>query len=105
VKAAVGSKPSILGKKLDMAYTVTDTYCEVDINVNSAMVARTIFGTVKSYAKSLVVDLAFIIEGTDSEELPERVLGSVRLHKLDLALFPTLNASDAPELRSEEGEE
>ena len=66
------------------------------------MVARTIFGTVKSYAKSLVVDLAFLIEGTNADELPERLLGSVRLHQVDLASFPTLSASEAPELKSEE---
>ena len=35
-------------------------------------------------AQALVIDLAFVIEGTTEEELPERLLGAVRLHRINL---------------------
>ena len=44
------------------------------------------------YAKSLVVDLAFVIEAQTADELPEQVLGGARLcHiSLDDASIPAL---------------
>ncbi|KMS64854.1 hypothetical protein BVRB_041990 [Beta vulgaris subsp. vulgaris] len=33
----------------------------------------------------LVIEMAFTLEGSTAEELPERALGSVRLSKVDLA--------------------
>ena len=33
---------------------------------------------------ALVIDLAFVIEGQDEAELPERLLGAVRMHRINL---------------------
>ena len=33
----------------------------------------------------IVIDLAFVIQGNDEEELPEHILGSCRLSRIDLA--------------------
>jgi len=45
------------------------------------------FNLVKGYAKSLVIDLLFLIEGQRAEELPEQLLGGVRLFTVDYAKF------------------
>lgn len=39
---------------------------------------------------SVTVDLGFVIEGRTEDELPEQMLGCVRLHKIDALLAPTL---------------
>lgn len=33
----------------------------------------------------LVIDLAFVVQGEDEEELPEHILGTVRLSRIDLS--------------------
>jgi len=38
----------------------------------------------RNAAKSMVLDLYFTLEGKKAEELPEQILGGVRLHYLDL---------------------
>ena len=55
------------------------------IDVGSDTIARSILGVVEGYTTSLVIDLGFVIEGTETEELPECVLGCVRLCRLDLS--------------------
>ena len=38
----------------------------------------------KNAAEQLVIDMAFVIEGKKEDELPEHILGAVRLHKISL---------------------
>ena len=53
--------------------------------------ARQILGIVKSGTASLVLDLALVVEGTADGELPERVLGTARLHRVNPDAAPTLD--------------
>ena len=62
-------------------------YLEIDIDVGSSSVARAIFGHVSTLTKSICVDLAFLIQGNSEEELPERILGGVRLAQVILIFF------------------
>ena len=39
---------------------------------------------VKGITRSLVIDLAVLVESQDAEELPEQLIGNVRLDHLDL---------------------
>ena len=48
---------------------------------------------VRSCTKSLVVDMGFVLEGTEAWELPECLLGVMRLHHLDLSHLKTLDMS------------
>jgi len=95
VKTGVGSRPSILGKALKQRFTRGEGYFEVDVDCNSSPSAGRIVSLVKSYARSLVVDLAFVLEAQTAEELPERALGCVRLLHVDLGEqhVPTLTSS------------
>lgn len=45
---------------------------------------NSIASTVAGKAESVAVDLAFVLEGQGEEELPERVLGGVRLHHVNM---------------------
>mmetsp|Transcript_4273 Transcript_4273/g.6339 ORF Transcript_4273/g.6339 Transcript_4273/m.6339 type:complete len:255 (+) Transcript_4273:105-869(+) len=84
VRKAVGSKPAILGRKLKQVYIRTDRYFELIINISSDTVASKIVSLSVGYAKTLVVDMAFLVEADSSEFLPEQLLGGVRLKGLDL---------------------
>ncbi|KNC82945.1 hypothetical protein SARC_04767, partial [Sphaeroforma arctica JP610] len=84
LRKVLGAKPAIIGNKgLTNPYFRGENWFEVDIDVNSDSHARNITGMVVGATKSLVVDIAFIIEAQAEEELPERVLGTVRLNHLD----------------------
>jgi len=83
VKKAVG-QPALVCKALDTYCHVGEGYCEIAIDVGSSKVAQKVMGVCTSFAKSLVIDLGYTIEGKKEEELPERVLGAIRLHYIDL---------------------
>lgn len=83
VKKAVGSKPTILGKKLTQSYIRDDRYLEVMVDLGSSVIAAKVVKLAKGYAKHLVVDMAFLLEGKTTACLPERILGTVRLTHVD----------------------
>jgi len=84
VRKGVGATPAILGKKLAMTYHKTPNYLEIDVDVGVSSMAGAIVKLVTGPAKSLVVDLAFLIEAQKEEELPEEILGAIRLLHVDL---------------------
>eukprot|EP00566_Odontella_aurita_P015491 CAMPEP_0113551646 /NCGR_PEP_ID=MMETSP0015_2-20120614/14635_1 /TAXON_ID=2838 /ORGANISM="Odontella" /LENGTH=338 /DNA_ID=CAMNT_0000452551 /DNA_START=73 /DNA_END=1089 /DNA_ORIENTATION=- /assembly_acc=CAM_ASM_000160 len=83
VKKAVGSKPVLMGRKLKQSYVRGERFFELIIDVGSDKIADKIVKMCIGYAKSIVVDLAFILEGTDQSVLPERVMGTFRLNNID----------------------
>ena len=94
VRKSVGEKPAILGKALKVAYSAPAADAlEADVDVSSSYVAQKVLGIVKGVAKSLVLDLAFLVEGKGADELPERILGAIRLHRPDLSKFPPAPAA------------
>lgn len=53
----------------------------------SQPVSQAILGVVKSACKNIVCDLVLLIEGRETDELPERVIGAARYVKHDLAKY------------------
>ncbi|KAL4564111.1 hypothetical protein LXL04_028163 [Taraxacum kok-saghyz] len=98
VKRAVGTKACLLGKAVTCKYLRQDNFLEVkdvnaplmikvnliDVDVGSSSVARSVVGIVLGYVTSIVVDLAILIEGKEQNELPEYILGTVRLNRVRL---------------------
>lgn len=84
VKRAVGTKACLLGKAVTCKYFRQDNFFEIDVDIGSSSVARSVIGLVLGYVTSLVVDLAILIEAKEDEELPEYILGTVRLNRLKL---------------------
>lgn len=56
----------------------------MDVDVGSSYAGATIFNVVKGSIKSLVIDLAFLLEGQAVSELPEQILTGVRIFHVDL---------------------
>ncbi|KAE8683473.1 glutathione S-transferase GST 38 [Hibiscus syriacus] len=82
VKHAVGTKAFLLGKAVSCKYFRQDNFLEIDVDIGSSSVARSVIGLVLGYVTSLVVDLAILIEANEEAELPEYILGSVRLNRV-----------------------
>eukprot|EP00736_Rhodelphis_marinus_P013614 Rmarinus@m.25902 len=83
VKKSVGNTPAILGKAVDMKYFHGSNYIEVDVDVCTSAVASGVVRIAREFTESLVIDIAYIIEADHPDDLPERVLGSVRFSRLD----------------------
>ncbi|CAI5521075.1 unnamed protein product [Closterium sp. Naga37s-1] len=94
VKRAVGTKAAILGKALTCSYFKGENYLEMDVDVGSSSVARSVIGLVLSYVTSLVVDLALLIEEKAQQEKAYLVVPSPVLayaaNELPKYLFGTI---------------
>lgn len=84
IREGVGTTPAILGTKTYQKYFRGTQYIEVDYDIGSSMVAASLCKMLLGYSRDLIIDLAFVLEGQSREELPERVLGCVRLDCVDL---------------------
>ena len=64
-------------------------YFEVDVDVHIfGFLARKMFPVLLRKWQQLVLDMGFTIEGQEDHELPEQVIGAVRLHHLDMSKVP-----------------
>lgn len=97
VRNMVTGKPVLIGQKLPLQYFSQPAegalapYLEADLDVgNSSARARNITSMCKKFMKSLTLDFGFVIQGDSFQELPEQMLGCVRLHSFDPTLAPTL---------------
>jgi hypothetical protein len=93
VKQSVGETPVLLGRKLTTKYFRGPNYMEVDIDVASSSVARHVVGLVSGASKSVVVDMGILLQGNSREELPESLLGTMRLCNIDLSTASYLDVN------------
>lgn len=94
MKQSVGNTPAIMGRKLRQPYYRGEHYFELDIDVNSTRVGSAVVNLVSGYTTKVTVDLAYLLEGQCKEELPEQILGNVRLAGVDFNL-----ATKCPNIR------
>ncbi len=62
VRNAVGSKPTILGRKLKQSYFRGENYFELDVDVASSAIAQRVTGIACGYAKSLTIEMAIVLQ-------------------------------------------
>eukprot|EP00727_Mastigamoeba_balamuthi_P010091 m51a1_g5704 hypothetical protein (247) ;mRNA; f:1062638-1063565 len=80
VKKIVGNTPAILPHKIPTTYHFGgDKYFEVDVNLGASKAAGAILNVVGGASAHLIVDLAFVIEGQEASELPEQLIGAIRI--------------------------
>ncbi|KAJ7529573.1 hypothetical protein O6H91_15G057400 [Diphasiastrum complanatum] len=85
VKATVGNHAAcLLGKALTCHYIRGPNYFEIDVDIGSSTVATYILHLALGYVTSVSVDMAFLIESQADDELPERILGAVRIAQIEM---------------------
>ena len=97
VRKMVTGKPAIIGRKLPVKYKYTPKdgskmdflECELDIGSSSAT-ARRIVSVCRRYMSALTVDIGFVIEGKTPMELPEDMMGAIRVHEIDPIKAPSI---------------
>ncbi|XP_077244736.1 protein ENHANCED DISEASE RESISTANCE 2-like isoform X2 [Tasmannia lanceolata] len=102
VRQSVGSTPCLLGKAVDCNYIRGPKYLEIDVDIGSSTVANGVLGLVCGVITTLVVDMAFLVQANTYDELPERLIGAVRVSHVELssAIVPKLDASQSTELNN-----
>ncbi|KAK4490838.1 hypothetical protein RD792_001553 [Penstemon davidsonii] len=102
VRQSVGSTPCLLGKAVDCNYIRGPKYLEVDIDIGSSTVANGVLGLVIGVITTLVVDMAFLVQANTTDELPERLIGAVRVSHIELssAIVPILEADNSDSVKS-----
>jgi len=83
-KHAVGQKPALLGHAIKLQYSSGPGWFEMDVDVSSSSMATGVLRILKGVSKSLIMDLAFVLEGQKDEDLPERVIGTLSFRHFDL---------------------
>ncbi|KNC86788.1 hypothetical protein SARC_01081 [Sphaeroforma arctica JP610] len=97
LRKMVAGKPAIVGNKgLKNPYFHGDNWFEVDVDVNSDAHAREITSMAVGVTKSLVVDIAFLIESKTAEELPETIIGTVQFDRIALKSIAVPIAKNTP---------
>lgn len=85
VRKAVRSTPTLIGCRLLQTYHFGKNYVEVDVNIATNRVAQRTCSLLVGAMKGVVCDLAIVLEGKEEDTLPEALLGTVRMQKVDLA--------------------
>lgn len=99
VRNMVTGRPAIIGKKLPVSYQLL--YDEkkkneqplltatLDIG-NSSATAKRIVSVCRRYMSALTVDVGFVIQAESADELPEQMMGAIRVHGPDPLKAPSL---------------
>lgn len=98
VRKMVTGKPALIGTKLPVSYKYIpkdgskQDFLECDLDIGSSSVtAKQIVSVCRRYMSALTVDIGFVIEGKTEEELPEEMMGAVRIHEIDPLKAPTIH--------------
>jgi Protein ENHANCED DISEASE RESISTANCE 2, C-terminal len=89
VKSVVGGKPAIIGNKLPVNWCYEKAtnnkalYLEADLDIVSSSAARGILSVARSHTNVLTLDLGFVVQANEVDELPEQMTFGVRLHGID----------------------
>ncbi|KAH9687091.1 hypothetical protein KPL70_014642 [Citrus sinensis] len=87
VRQSDGSTPCLLGKAVDCNYIRGPKLMST-----CSTVANGVLGLVIGVITALVVDMAFLVQANTTDELPERMIGAVRVSYIELksAIVPKL---------------
>mmetsp|Transcript_10578 Transcript_10578/g.25851 ORF Transcript_10578/g.25851 Transcript_10578/m.25851 type:complete len:998 (+) Transcript_10578:119-3112(+) len=85
VRCAVKETPVIMGQKVEQKYFSDSSYFEIDVHVDSSYAANAIIKLAHAYSVNIEVDMVWLLEAKEEEELPERLLAGARLSNVDFS--------------------
>ncbi len=99
VRSLVTGKPALIGKRLEVSYKYIPgknnsmeclQICDLDISSGTAIARKTVNVTRRYMSSLQAVDIGFVIEGKTPAELPEEMMGSIRMHQVDPTRAPSI---------------
>jgi len=96
-----GLRPCIIGNKLTTQHFTGHNYVEVNMDVSSSKVASMLKGVILKSAAGMVIDCAWLIEGQEEDELPERLVGASRWTHCDMNKVGTWLDEDGNEIKED----
>ncbi|XP_019097607.1 PREDICTED: protein ENHANCED DISEASE RESISTANCE 2-like [Camelina sativa] len=89
-KAAAGKFGAfVAGKAVKCSYHRGDNYFEIDIDISSSAILTTLVRFMLGYVTNLTIDMGFVVEAQTEDELPERLIGGVRICHMELSSLPS----------------
>ncbi|CAN0860444.1 Protein ENHANCED DISEASE RESISTANCE 2-like [Linum grandiflorum] len=86
VRKTVGNYSAcLLGKALTCNYHRGPNYLEIDVDIGSSAIATAILHLALGCVTSVTIDMGFVVEAQEEEELPERLLGAVRVCQMEMS--------------------
>ncbi|KAM7275036.1 hypothetical protein ACFE04_016902 [Oxalis oulophora] len=86
VRKTVGNYSAcLLGKALTLNYHRGANYLEIDVDIGSSAIASAILHLALGYVTSVTIDMGFVVEAVTEEELPERLIGAVRVSQMEMS--------------------
>eukprot|EP00903_Cladosiphon_okamuranus_P008564 g8218.t1 len=83
-KALPSPGSALLGQEATSRYFRGERYLEVDVDLASSLPASQVTALCRENAASLALDVGVVLQGETAAELPESVLGVLRIEGLDL---------------------
>ncbi|GAV77591.1 DUF1336 domain-containing protein [Cephalotus follicularis] len=98
VKKAVGNYSAcLLGKALTCNYHKGPNYLEIDVDIGSSTIASAILHLALKYVTCVTIDMGFVVEAQAEDELPERLIGAVRVCQMEMSSATVVDStSHAP---------
>ncbi|XP_028799056.1 protein ENHANCED DISEASE RESISTANCE 2-like [Neltuma alba] len=101
VKKAVGNYSAcLLGKALTCNYHRGPNYLEIDIDIGSSAIANAILHLALGYVTSVTIDMGFLVESQTEDELPERLIGAVRVCQMEMSSARVVTDNTPPLARA-----
>lgn len=96
MKATVGNHAAcLLGKALTCNYHKGHNYFEIDVDIGSSAIATAILHLALKYVTAVSIDMGFVIEAQSEEELPEKLLGAVRIAHMEMSSAKFVEAGES----------
>ncbi|XVF35712.1 hypothetical protein REPUB_Repub18cG0169800 [Reevesia pubescens] len=97
VKKAVGNYAAcLLGKALTCNYHRGANYLEIDVDIASSAIASAILHLALGYVTSVTIDMGFVVEAQTESELPEKLIGAVRVCQMEMSSANVVDALTPP---------
>ncbi|CAI0376575.1 unnamed protein product [Linum tenue] len=96
VRKTVGNYSAcLLGKALTCNYHRGANYLEIDVDIGSSAIATAILHLALGCVTSVTIDMGFLVEAQEEEELPERLIGAVRVCQMEMSSAAVVEAAAA----------
>ncbi|BAT82422.1 hypothetical protein LR48_Vigan07g247800 [Vigna angularis] len=99
VKRAVGNHGAcLLGKALHCSYHRGPNYLEIDVDIGSSAIANAILHVALGHVTAVTIDMGFVVEAQTEDELPEKLIGGIRVCQMEMSSATVVEASHVPQV-------